>query len=306
MKQTTKALLAVFCGNTIFGFSFLASRIILEKYSVFTLLSARFILAFAVMNLLILLKVFTVNFKNKNIFPLILLGACQPVIYFICESYGIKLTNSSFSGTLIAMVPIFAFFFAAAMLGEKLSVKALLWGICSVAGVVIISLGGSADGEVTLPGILLLVGAVITGALFNVLSRKASARFSPFERTYVMFALSAVVFTVLSLAETKGKTFSAIAAMLRDRASLPAMLFLSVCSSVIAFMLLNYATTYITVRQTSIFSCLTTVISIIAGIVFLHEPFGGLRQIIGSALIIIGVYMVSIGTAQGTQDSKNA
>lgn len=294
MKQSTKALLAVFCGNSIFGFSFLASRLILSRTSVFVLLSTRFLLAFLIMNLLVLTGVCKLKLRGKNVWGVVLLGICQPVTYFICESYGISLTNSSFSGTLIAMVPIFALFFAAVMIGEKFKLSQLFWAVCSVVGVVIISIDNSDDSPVTLLGIILLLGAVMTGALFNVISKKTSSEFSPFERTYVMFALAASVFTVCALFETSGRLPIIVAELVRDPYFTLPLIFLTLFSSVIAFWLLNYATTYIPVRQTSIFSCLSTVVSIIAGIVFLHEPFGGIRQVIGSVLILAGVYMVSI------------
>lgn len=300
MNKKTKALLAVFCGNTIFGFSFLASRLILAQTSVFVLLSARFLLAFLIMNILALIGVFKLSFKGKRALPVIALGIAQPVIYFICESYGIEFTNSSFSGTLIAMVPIFAFFLAAIFLGEKFKSSQLLWGVCSVAGVVIISAGSSDGTYVSLKGVLLLIGAVLTGAMFNVLSKAASKEYSPFERTYVMFALASLVFTVIALFETKGRLVGTLTELVTKPSFTLPLVFLSLFSSVIAFTLLNYATTYITVRQTSIFSCWTTVVSIVAGIVFLHEPFGGIRQVLGSTLILIGVYMVSIA---GDSDS---
>lgn len=299
MNKKTKALLAVFCGNTIFGFSFLASRLILAQTSVFVLLSARSLLAFLIMNILALVGVFKLSFKGKHALPVIALGIAQPVIYFICESYGIEFTNSSFSGTLIAMVPIFAFFLAAIFLGERFKPTQLLWGICSVAGVIIISTGSSDGTYVSLKGVLLLIGAVLTGAMFNVLSKAASKEYSPFERTYVMFALASFVFTVIALFETKGQLIGTLTELIVKPSFALPLIFLSLFSSVIAFTLLNYATTYITVRQTSIFSCWTTVVSIVAGIAFLHEPFGGLRQVLGSVLILVGVYMVSIAGENG-------
>ena len=246
------------------------------------------------MNLLVLFGLFRLNFKGKPLFKVILLGIAQPIVYFICESYGIALTNSSFSGTLIAMVPIFAIFFAAAFIREKFSLSQLLWGLCAVIGVIIISLGSPDGTPVTTLGVLLLVIAVASGAMFNVLSRITSKDFSAFERTYIMFALASVVFTLLALIETGGKLPFILSELFIDPYFTLPVIFLSLFSSVIAFTLLNYATTYIAVRQSSIFSCWTTVVSIIAGIMILHEPFGGIRQVVGSLLILAGVYMVSI------------
>jgi flagellar motor component MotA len=63
-------------------------------------------------------------------------------------------------------------------------------------------------------------------------------------------------------------------------------------SLVIAFFMLNYPVTYLPVRQAISFASLTTVVSILVGIVFLKESFG-LIQMLGSVMIIIGVYNVN-------------
>ncbi|MBR5789117.1 MAG: EamA family transporter, partial [Lachnospiraceae bacterium] len=60
----------------------------------------------------------------------------------------------------------------------------------------------------------------------------------------------------------------------------------------VAFMLLNFASNHVTVTSATLVANLTTVISIFAGVVFLHESLTVL-QIVG-AVIIIG--SVTIGT----------
>jgi drug/metabolite transporter (DMT)-like permease len=67
--------------------------------------------------------------------------------------------------------------------------------------------------------------------------------------------------------------------------------YLSCLSSVVAFLLLNYANTELPVAQTSVFCNLTTVISLLAGVLFLGEPFGPV-SLLASAVIIIGVWGV--------------
>ena len=46
------------------------------------------------------------SLRGRDVRPLIALGLVQPVIYYLCESYGISLTNSTFSGVIIALSPI--------------------------------------------------------------------------------------------------------------------------------------------------------------------------------------------------------
>ena len=70
-----------------------------------------------------------------------------------------------------------------------------------------------------------------------------------------------------------------------------AIVYLSVLSSVVAFLLLNYASSTLPVTRTAAFCNLTTAISMFAGVVFLGEPFGA-ASLAASAMIILGVWQV--------------
>ena len=115
-------MLAAILGTSIFGFSFMFSRIALAVASPYVMLMYRFVLAFVTLNLLVVgLRIAGVDHSadegvhwlrfslhGKDVRPLIALGLVQPVIYYLCESYGISLTNSTFSGVIIALSPIVA------------------------------------------------------------------------------------------------------------------------------------------------------------------------------------------------------
>ena len=106
MKQqgnTKKATLAALTACVIFGFSFMASRIAMEHTAPSMLLSLRFLAALLIMSLLLLFRAGSIRLKGKPLGRFLLLGVCQPVVYFIGESNGIKYTNSSFSGIMIAL-----------------------------------------------------------------------------------------------------------------------------------------------------------------------------------------------------------
>ena len=93
MKRSTLATLAGLLGYSIFGFSFLFSKLALELTTPFVLLSVRFLTAFLVMNLLVLTGKMKLSLRGKPVRMLLLLGLVQPVVYFICENYGIALTS---------------------------------------------------------------------------------------------------------------------------------------------------------------------------------------------------------------------
>lgn len=301
-NKTTAATLCALCGNAIFGFSFMFSRIALGVATPFVMLTYRFILAVIGLSVMAL---WSVNRKNppkdaedfmrfdlrgKPVLPLICLGVVQPVAYFFCESYGIAMTNASFSGVIIALVPIVALIFGALFLGEKPRRAQVGYCALSIAGVMVMTMQQSSGGNIRLLGVVLLFGAVLTGVLFNIISRKTADTFSALERTYVMMLVAAVCFTALAAWECRSDMGRMLAPLASGR-FLGAMLYLSMASSITAFLLLNFANGELPVGKVTAFCNLTTVISVFAGVIFLGEPFTAL-SLAASAVIIVGVWGV--------------
>lgn len=105
-QRKNLAMLASLLGYSIFGFSFLISKQALRVATPLVLLAVRFTAAFLLLNVLLLTGKCKLHLKGKKIGPLLLLGVFQPVLYFICENYGIMLSATSFIGTMLALTPI--------------------------------------------------------------------------------------------------------------------------------------------------------------------------------------------------------
>ena len=159
-------------------------------------------------------------------------------------------------------------------------------------GVTIITLSSKADGTVSLLGVVLLFGAVISSVAYNIMSRKISNEFTPLERTYAMTIIGLLVFVFIAVIENIHSPVNVIIHF-KDLSYTTAILYLGVVSSVVAFLLLNYANTYLPVAKTTVFSNITTVISVIAGILFLDEKFDALT-VISTIMIVVGVWGVQM------------
>lgn len=289
MSKTIKATIAGLLGYSIFGFSFLFSKIALDITTPDILLSARFTVAFVILNLFLLTKKAKISLKGKPVMKLMLMGFIQPVIYFICESYGISLTSASFSGVIIGLVPVMGLIFGVLFLKEKCNLFQIFCTVMSVVGVALTTTGGV--GEFSFLGFFLLMLSVISTTAFTVLSRSISEQFSAFERTYVMTALGSVFFTLIALFKTKSD-FSLWTNAFTNTDFWGSVLYLSVVSSVIAFLLINYALCHLSVGHTLIFSNFTSVISVLAGIFIMGDSFTPL-QLTGIVVIILSVFGVS-------------
>ena len=304
-RKTKIATVCALLGCSIFGFSFMFSRIALGVASPFVMLTYRFLFAFIGLTVLAIWSAVTgrgrgenagdidfmrFDLRGRKLMPLVLLGLVQPVIYFFCESYGISMTNATFSGVIISLVPIAGLIFGALFLREMPTRVQVRYSLLSIAGVVLMTVQQSAEGEIRPLGVILLFGAVLSGVSFNIISRGISDRFSALERTHVMMTVAAVIFAALALFENRHNP-AALLAPMKNGAFLGAVGYLSLVSSIGAFMLLNYANNYLSVAKTTAFCNLTTMISMFAGVVFLGEPFSA-ACLAASVMIILGVWGV--------------
>ena len=289
-KQQIKAILAAIACHAAWGFSFLASRKGLDTAPVFVLLSHRFGLSFLAMNLLVLLGVGKLSLGGKALWKPLLLGLMEPVIYFFGEQYGLLHSNTVFSGVMIAMIPIVSTLAAAPILKEKPSAGQLLFSFLSVCGVVGIGLMNRSSGALDWIGALALSIAVLSAGAYTLIGRGISREYTPFERTYMMMGVGAVTFTPLALIQTKG-SIPDYFRPLSQPTYLMAILFLALICSVACYFLSGYTITYMTVARETVFSNLTTAVSVFAGVLFLHEPFTWFGALC-CLVIFVGIYGV--------------
>jgi len=283
-KRSALPILAGITASSIFGLSFMFSSVALKIVDTFTLLSFRFLLAFTIMSVLVLTKLIKVDYKNKNLKSLFILGLMQPIIYFIFETYGIKNSSSSIAGVVIALIPITVAVFSAYFLKEKPTPLQWVFIITSVVGVIfIILMSGNSSGSVNIIGFLCLLIAVISATVFNLLSRKLSKEFTPIEITYYMMGLGAITFTLMSIIQhiTKG-TLAQFFQPLGNKSFVIALLYLGI-------LFINYSLSKLEASKSAILGNFSTIVSIIAGVVFLKEDFR-FFHLMGSALILVGVF----------------
>ena len=292
-NKQISGMLCAFLSNLIFGFSFIFSKMALKNAHPLIILSTRFTVAFAVLNLLVFLRIIKVDFKNKPLKKLLFMSIAQPLCYFILELYGLKMVSSALSGIIISMVPVGVIICSAFIGREKPSLMQFICTVVSLSGVAVISILSNNGKKNTLIGILLLAGAVISAVAFNLLSRNISDSFSPFERTYFMFLVAFIGFNSISAAVLNENYITEIKRAFSSTEFIIATVYLAVISSIVAFMLYNYSTTHISAVRSSSFSNIITVVSILAGIFVLKEKLS-LLQIILCVPIILGVWGVNI------------
>lgn len=293
MTSEKKGMLAATVAYCIFGFSYLFAKLALSVEGVepMILLCARNTVSFIVLNLLVLTRIFKINFRGKNIWPAVCLGLLQPLIFSTLENYGVKFSTTSFTGLIASLAPVFSAILGVFLLREKPNWKQWLCIVLSIAGVMMVSVGGN-DGENTVVGCLCLVGAYLVAALYSILSRKLSKGFTSVELTYVMFTVGFIGFTSMAFITYRAATVPMLVNAFSNRTFLISSLYLGILSAIVAYVLINYAISQLPVSRATIFSSFTTIISVLAGIIIMKDPFTWMSGV-AFVLILFGVYGVN-------------
>ncbi len=305
MKQA-KVHLASVAFATIFGFTFMFSKVALDFVMPIGLIAYRFLVAIVVFELLRRVRVVKITFSVERFKAVFWVALFQPVMYFLFEINGLARVPSGEAGMMIALIPVIATVLSALILKEKPRALQVFFILLSVSGIVFIQVSHAAGGvDFDGLGYALMFGAVVAAALFNIASRSASRNMKTHEITYYMMLFGAVVFNVIyvTVLISQGRLGDYLGNLAQPQLVVP-VLYLGILASIVAFFLVNFALSRLEVHVSSVYANLATVTAVFAGAVFLREALY-FYHIIGGAMIIIGVY----GTARlnrGTRRFRKA
>jgi len=291
MTNEKKAMLAATVAYSIFGLSYLFSKIALEITEPMILLAVRFSVTFLILNLLVFLKIGRLDLKGKNLLGPVLTGIVQPVLYFVFENYGLKYTTTSFTGIVSSISPIFTAVLGVIFLRERPNSRQ--WGciVLSIAGVMAVSLG-STGGKNTAAGCICLLIAYFLGGFYSILIRKLSKQFSAFELTYIMFTVAFAFFFIMAFFQYGNETLPQLTAAVSNWKFMVSCMYLGGLSSVGAYMLANYSLVYLPVSRATIFNSFSTIVSVLSGMILMKDPFTPV-SVIAFLMILGGVIGVN-------------
>lgn len=286
-------VLCILLTMVLFGLSFMFSRIALISASAFTLLSWRFFTAFFLINLLRIFGIWKIDVKGLPV-SLLCIGLFHPILYFFFETLGIGLTSVAESGIIISTFPVVSMILATFFLREYPTRLQIVSIILSVMGAIVVVLGkGVSSATFYIRGYFALFGAVVSAGLFYVVSR-GTAGYSSSTKSYVMMGMGFIAFTAAAAVEhvQNGTVLEWISLPFRNVAFLLAMLYLGALTSVVGTWVQNFSVARLGVYRSSAFSGVATVVSVMAGVLLLGEPFTW-AQGAGSVMILIGVIGVN-------------
>lgn len=296
MNEKTKAYLAALSFSTIIGFSFLFTKVALGFASPLTNLAHRYTVAALVLLILQQSKVIQVKLTKEDILSILPMSLFYPLLFFMFQSFALQYISSSEAGILQALVPIITLILASLFLKEKTTFIQKFFLCLSVAGVIYIFLSKRANlgVETGILGFILMLGSVFSNAINNILSKYKGGQYRAIDLTVVVILVGFLVFNSLSLVThfLSGNLMSYFEP-LGHLSYLISILYLGILASIVTASLSIYAIVRLGASTVSVFGNLGTVLTIVAGAVFLHEPIYA-YHIIGASLIIGGILGMNV------------
>ncbi|WP_433944458.1 DMT family transporter [Paenibacillus sp. SN-8-1] len=294
-QSLVKAYMAAIANALIIGFSFIFVKIALENASPSDILAHRFTVSLIAAVLLLLLGRNRLSIQWSSVLRILPLAIFYPALFFAFQTFGLVYASSSEAGIITATVPILTMILASLLLGERASLLQKLSMLLSVAGVIFIFLmKGTQAHSVNAAGLILILLSALSMAIYTVLARKWMKSLKLSDVTFVMISIGFIVFNAMSLAGHAAEgTISTYFKPFTEISFITAILYLAVLSSVCTSLLSNYAISRIEASKMSVFNQLSTVVTIGAGAVILHEALA-YYHFIGTVMILVGVVGVCL------------
>jgi len=283
-----KGLLAPLClagAVLLWGTSFMATKSAMSGFAPMTVIWLRMTLASLIVFAL-RKRIPAPNYQKGDWKILSFLCLMQPCLYFLFEGYAVSLTTSSQAGMLSALVPLLVALGAWIMLKEPMSLMGVVGLIVSIGGVIWLSLSGEADASAPNPalGNMLEVCAMVCAALYMVVMKRLSVRYSTWWLTGMQCVAGAVFFLPLALFNGVGSfTDIPLNAWL-------SVAYLGLFVSLGAFGLYNMAMTFMSAGKAAIAINMVSPVALVTGWLMLGESMTPI-QLAACGVVGVGVYL---------------
>ncbi|MCT8977692.1 DMT family transporter [Clostridium sp. CX1] len=274
----------------IIGFSFLFVKLALIVTDPLNILAHRFTISFVVASIPVVFGWIKLDITFKDMLPILPISLFYPTLFFAFQAFGLVYISSSEAGIIQATIPIFTMILATFFLKENSSRLQKLSLILSVSGVIYIFVMKGIDLKpASSIGTLMIILSSLSSAGYNVLARKITKKYKILDLTYMMTFIGFLSFNLISIIDHGiHGTINVYFKPFINPLFLISVLYLGILSSLITSLLSNYTLSKIEASKMSVFNNLSTLITMIAGVIFLQESLSYFH-IIGAVMIIGGV-----------------
>lgn len=270
----------------IWGLSYLSIKVVVAEVEPTLSAFYRFFIASVILFVFLKAKYPEEKVLKEDRFKMLLGGLFGVTLYFFFENYSVLYTSASNVSILISSIPVFTIILQGIVFKERLTFSKVLGTMLSVIGIAVIVMSKervSLFSTGTL-GDLMALGAAISWVVYNLLTRSFKGNYKSITiTTYQGICGTVLLSPVLFFNKLK---VPSIAASMN-------LLYLAIFCSCIGYILYIYCLEHLGATVVTTYINLQPIISITAAFFIIGEKIT-LWQALGSGIIILGVFMVSL------------
>lgn len=297
MKQFEGRILpfaAIIATILFWGLSYISTKSLLETLTPFQIAACRYGLTVVILVGMGLGMRWLKPLPLRELPRLMLAAFIGIGVYFVCENSGLKLTTAGMGSLIIATIPVINTMVTAFWMKKPTSGLVWVGVFLSVAGVFMILQGGTDFSFRSLWGNLLVLGAAFSWVGYTLLNQPLSRAYDVFSLNTYQAVFGAIFLIILAWME--GAVVPRFTAGIVGN-----LVFLAFCCSALGYFFYNYALRHLGSTVVTTFINFIPVVGVLGGVFILGESLG-VFQIMGGAIILTGVFLVSLGENRATND----
>jgi len=289
-NKSIQLYLAIVLSMVFWSFSFIWTRVAIQSFQPMTLITLRLVIASALLFAVSIISGKFQRLRKKDVGLFLLLAFFEPFVYYVGETYGLTMVESTLAAVIVSTIPLFAPVLAFLVLKERIkwvSVAGIIVSLLGVFFVIYEPIGGL---NVNPWGVALLFLAVFAAICYATTLRKIPTHYSSLNVIFYQSLLGLIYFVPTFLITD----YSTIKQLKVSAESLMALCMLSVFASVIAFVLFAWAVRKVGVTRTNVFVNLIPVFTAIFSWLILKEQITLLKWF-GIAVVVVGLFVSQWG-----------
>ena len=285
-KEEITGHLFAFITISIWGTTFISTKVLLKAMLPIEILFLRFTIGFIILSLVYPQRLKIKEKKQELYFAAA--GLCGVTLYYLLENIALTYTFASNVGVIISIAPFFTGIFAHLFLeGEKLKLQFFVGFLIALAGIFFISFNGFNVLKLNPVGDILAVLAAAVWAAYSILTKKISSfHYNTVQTTRRIFFYG-LVFMIPALFLFG---FNPNIDLLMQPVNLFNILFLGLGASALCFVTWNSAVKILGAVKTSVYIYMVPVITVATSIIILQEEITGIA-VFGIVLTLAGLFI---------------
>ncbi len=290
LYSSVKLYSAIVLSMIFWSFSFIWTRVAIQSFPPMMLITLRLLIASGLLFAVSKLSGKFQTIRKRDFKLFLLLAFFEPFIYYVGETYGLTMVQSTLAAVIVSTIPLFAPMLAFVILRERIGLFNVLGILVSLLGVffVVYEPGGGFSANPW--GIALLFLAVFAAICYATTLRKISTHYSTLNVIFYQSLLGLIFFIPTFLIADYAKLQQVQVSV----ESLLALFMLSVFASVIAFVLFAWAVRKVGVARTNVFVNLIPVFTAVFSWLILGEIITVLKWV-GIVVAVLGLFVSQWG-----------